>query len=223
MTPDGGDGPRGRTPPRHTRHSSALTPANSSALAPPVNVRIPSTHPAIPTPQGKAEVLAMKKDRGDPGPGLEVIDATSRLQRNRQVVAHVLGQVRTRVRARNLSPRTEKTYLGWMERYVGYHGLRDPAGMGRADIEAFLGHLGAELGLGAASLNQAAAACLVLIQRALPGGARRKAGGGTSKAGAIAASLCHPGGGGRRDRPPPQGTSDRRHVDTSDCCSPDMN
>ena len=85
----------------------------------------PSTHPSIPAPRGKAEVLAMKKDRG-------------------QVVAHVLGQVRTRVRARNLSPRTEKTYLGWIERYVGFHGLRDPAGMGRADIEAFLGHLGAE-------------------------------------------------------------------------------
>ena len=36
--------------------------------------------------------------------------------------------------------------------------------MGRAEIEAFLGHLGAELGLGAASLNQAAAAVLFLYR-----------------------------------------------------------
>ena len=106
----------------------------------------------------------MKRRRSEAGPGLEFVGAPSHLPKNRQVVAYVLGQVRTRARARNLSPRTEKTYLGWVERYVGFHGRRDPSGMGRAEIEAFLGHLGAELGLGAASINQAAAAVLFLYR-----------------------------------------------------------
>ena len=92
------------------------------------------------------------------------MEATSHLPRNRQIVARVLGQVRTRIRGRNLSPRTEKTYLGWIERYLGFHGRRDPETMGRAEIEAFLGHLGAKLDLGAASLNQAAAAVLFLYR-----------------------------------------------------------
>ena len=106
----------------------------------------------------------MKKRRSEAGPGLEIGEARSHFPRNRQVVARVLEQVRTRIRARNLSPRTEKTYLGWIKRYIGFHGQRDPAGMGRAEIEAFLGHLGGELGLGAASLNQAAAAVLFLYR-----------------------------------------------------------
>lgn len=125
---------------------------------------LPSSRPAIPAPCGEAEVSGVKKHRSEAGPGLEVIEATSHLPRNRRVVARVLGQVRTRIRTRNLSPRTEKTYLAWIERYIGFHGRRDPTGMGRAEIEAFLGHLGAELGLGAASLNQAAAAVLFLYR-----------------------------------------------------------
>ena len=92
------------------------------------------------------------------------MEATSHLPWNHQGVAHVLGRVRSRIRARNLSPRTEKTYLGWIERYLGFHGRRDPATMGRAEIEAFVGHLGAKLDLGAASLNQAAAAVLFLYR-----------------------------------------------------------
>ena len=58
---------------------------------------------------------------------MEVMEATSHLQKNGQIVSRILGQLRTRVRARNLSPRTEKKYLGWIERYLGFHGRRDPA------------------------------------------------------------------------------------------------
>ena len=106
----------------------------------------------------------MRNRRSEAGPGLEVVEATSYLVGNRPAVARLLERVRTRIRVRNLSPRTEKTYLGWIERYIGFHGRRDPARMGRAEIEAFLGHLGAELELGAASMNQAASAVLFLYR-----------------------------------------------------------
>lgn len=69
-----------------------------------------------------------------------------------------------RIKARALSPSTEKTYVGWIKRFMGYHGRRDPAEMGREELDAFLAYLGSDLGLGAASLNQAAAAVLFLYR-----------------------------------------------------------
>ncbi|MCH7565214.1 MAG: integron integrase [Gemmatimonadetes bacterium] len=106
----------------------------------------------------------MKKRRWEVGPGLEIGGVRSHIPRTPQIVARILEQVRTRIRARSMSPRTEKTYLGWIKRYIGFHGRRDPTGMGRVEIEAFLGHLGGDLGLGPASLNQAAAAVLFLYR-----------------------------------------------------------
>ena len=106
----------------------------------------------------------MKRRRLEAGPGLDVFEATTRVPRNRPAVARILERVRTRIRVRNLSRRTEKTYLGWIERYIGFHSRRDPAVMGCTEIQTFLDHLGAELGLRAASLNQAAAAVLFLYR-----------------------------------------------------------
>ena len=43
------------------------------------------------------------------GPGLEAIGERAHFSGNGQAVARVVARVRTRLRARNLSPRTEKT------------------------------------------------------------------------------------------------------------------
>ena len=101
-------------------------------------------HPTILTPRVEAEVSGMRRRRSEAGPGLEAVEATSHRPRNRQAVARVIERVRTRIRARSLSPRTEKTYLSWIERYIAFSGRRDPARMGRTEIEAFLGHLAEE-------------------------------------------------------------------------------
>ena len=121
-------------------------------------------HRAIPTPPCGRDVCDMANHKSEAGPGLEAIEAGAHLPGDPQAVTRVLERARTRIRARNLSPRTEKTYLGWIKRYIGFHGRRDPATMGRAEIEAFLGHLGEALGLGSASRNQAAAALLFLYR-----------------------------------------------------------
>jgi integron integrase len=42
------------------------------------------------------------------------------------------------MRARHLSPRTEQAYLGWIRRYVRYHGIRHPALLDQAEVVAFL-------------------------------------------------------------------------------------
>ena len=134
------------------------------SLAPSGQVGARSALPAIPPPRHRGDVCDMASRRREAGPGLEAIEANADLPRNRKAALRVLERVRTRIRARNLSPRTEKTYLGWIERYIGFCGWRDPARMGRTEIEAFLSHLGEESGLGSASRNQAAAAVLFLYR-----------------------------------------------------------
>jgi hypothetical protein len=56
----------------------------------------------------------------------------------------LLERARARMRARHLSLRTEKSYLGWMRHYILFHGKRHPAEMGEAEINAFLTHLAVE-------------------------------------------------------------------------------
>lgn len=53
----------------------------------------------------------------------------------------LLDQVREALRARHGSPRTEKAYVGWIRRYVHFHGKRHPAEMGAAEITQFLNSL----------------------------------------------------------------------------------
>ncbi|HEY5440742.1 MAG TPA: site-specific integrase [Gemmatimonadaceae bacterium] len=49
-----------------------------------------------------------------------------------------------RMRARHLSPRTEQAYVGWIMRYIRYHGMRHPSELGEAEIVAYLTYLTAE-------------------------------------------------------------------------------
>ena len=52
-----------------------------------------------------------------------------------------LPQVRAAMRLRRLSPRTEKTYLAWIPRYIRHHGTRHPGTMGEAEVLEFLNWL----------------------------------------------------------------------------------
>ena len=54
---------------------------------------------------------------------------------------HLLVRVRECLRARHYSPRTEKAYLGWMHRYLQFHGQRQPEDMAEAEIGAYLSSL----------------------------------------------------------------------------------
>jgi hypothetical protein len=49
--------------------------------------------------------------------------------------------VRDKLRLKNDSYATEKTYVGWIRRYILFHQKRHPAKMGKLEIEAFLTHL----------------------------------------------------------------------------------
>ncbi|MCH8010410.1 MAG: phage integrase N-terminal SAM-like domain-containing protein [Candidatus Marinimicrobia bacterium] len=53
-----------------------------------------------------------------------------------------MDQVRQVMRYHHYAYRTEKTYSGWIIRYVKFHGSKKhPRDMGKRDIETFLSHL----------------------------------------------------------------------------------
>lgn len=71
------------------------------------------------------------------------------------------------LRARRMSPRTERSYLHWMRRFWEFHGRRDPRGMGAEEVTAFLNHLATAERVAASTQNQALAAILFLYRHVL--------------------------------------------------------
>src|SRR5260221_10922074 len=69
----------------------------------------------------------------------------------------LLERVRSLIKARHYSPRTEEAYAGWIRRFILFHGKRHPDQMGEPQIAAFLSHL-ATVGGVASTQNQALAA-----------------------------------------------------------------
>jgi len=79
----------------------------------------------------------------------------------------LLGDVRRALRARHYSPRTERTYVHWVRRFVRFTGLRHPKDLGAAEVTAFLTDLAVRRGVSAATQNQALAALLFLYREVL--------------------------------------------------------
>ena len=50
-----------------------------------------------------------------------------------------LERVRTAIRVRHYSIRTEQAYLQWMRRFIGFHGRRHPEQLGEAVVHSMIG------------------------------------------------------------------------------------
>lgn len=79
----------------------------------------------------------------------------------------LMEQVRRAIRVRHYSRRTEEAYAGWIRRYIAFHGMRHPAGMGPAEIASFLSALATEGRVSASTQNQALCAVLFLYRAVL--------------------------------------------------------
>ncbi|MCP4037606.1 MAG: integron integrase, partial [bacterium] len=55
----------------------------------------------------------------------------------------MLDRVRSAIRLRHYSLRTEDAYVGWIRRFIRFHGLRHPDEMGSVEVVEFLSDLGA--------------------------------------------------------------------------------
>jgi len=86
------------------------------------------------------------------------------------VVTHgprLLDRVRGAMRTRHMSPRTEEAYIGWIRRFIFFHGKRHPDEMGEEEISGFLSDLAIRQHVSASTQNQALAALLFLYERVL--------------------------------------------------------
>lgn len=63
----------------------------------------------------------------------------------------LLDQVRQAIRTRQYSYKTEKAYVGWIKRFIFFHGKRHPAEMGEAEIARFLSSLATDRSVSAST------------------------------------------------------------------------
>lgn len=79
----------------------------------------------------------------------------------------LLDVVRERIRAKHYSYRTEKSYIGWIRRYIHFHDRRHPRELGATEIEAFLTDLAVNGRVSASTQNQALSSLLFLYREVL--------------------------------------------------------
>jgi integron integrase len=78
-----------------------------------------------------------------------------------------LDEVRSAIRVRHYSIRTEKSYVNWIVRYIHFHSCRHPRDLHEADVAAFLTHLAVHEQVAAATQNQALNALIFLYKSVL--------------------------------------------------------
>jgi hypothetical protein len=76
----------------------------------------------------------------------------------------VIQRLRQAIRQRHYSRRTEKSYAGWIRRFVAFHRYRDPALLGTAEVRAYLTQLAVQQQVSASTQNQAFSALLFLFR-----------------------------------------------------------
>ena len=79
----------------------------------------------------------------------------------------LLPRVHAALRARHYSRRTEEAYVGWIKRFIFFHGKRHPSSMGGEEVNAFLTHLAVEGNVSASTQSQALSALLFLYKDVL--------------------------------------------------------
>jgi len=79
----------------------------------------------------------------------------------------LLDQVRQLMRLRHYSLRTEEAYVGWMRRYILFHGKRHPRELDEKHVSEFLSSLAIKGRVAASTQNQALNALLFLYKEVL--------------------------------------------------------
>jgi integrase len=79
----------------------------------------------------------------------------------------LLDQVRQTIRLKHYSIRTEESYVGWIRKFILFHGKRHPAEMKEGEVVAFLSHLANHANVTASTQDQAFSALLFLYRHVL--------------------------------------------------------
>ncbi|OGW12655.1 MAG: hypothetical protein A3G93_04255 [Nitrospinae bacterium RIFCSPLOWO2_12_FULL_45_22] len=80
----------------------------------------------------------------------------------------VIDTLKTEIRSRHYSIRTETTYLDWVRRFIAFHGYVDPRGIdGTVAVKEYLDYLAVEREVAASTQNQALNALVFFYTQAL--------------------------------------------------------
>jgi len=79
----------------------------------------------------------------------------------------LLDRVRTEIRTRHYSRRTEQAYVHWIRRFIVFHGKKHPSTMGAPEISEYLAWLATNRRVAASTQNQALSAVLFLYRDVL--------------------------------------------------------
>ena len=79
----------------------------------------------------------------------------------------LLDRVRTALRTRHYSIRTEQAYVQWIRRFILYNNKQHPAGMGSAEVNQFLTYLAVKRNVAPSTQTQALSAILFLYREVL--------------------------------------------------------
>ncbi len=79
----------------------------------------------------------------------------------------LMDEVRSAIRVRHYSRRTEQAYVHWIRRFIFFHGVRHPAEMGATEIQQFLSDLAVNKHVSVSTQNQALSALLFLYRMVL--------------------------------------------------------
>ena len=76
----------------------------------------------------------------------------------------LLDRVRNEIKVRHYSLRTEKSYIGWIKRFILFNNKKHPLDMGADEIRDFVNHLAVKANVSASTQNQALQAILFLYK-----------------------------------------------------------
>jgi integron integrase len=119
---------------------------------------MPARRPPLSAPPGERALV-------DPPPQPGPTDGSSApAPRDGHGPPKLLERVRIALRTRHYSRRTEASYVGWIRRYILFHGKRHPDTLAEAEIGTFLSSLADPGRVSESTQNQALAALLFLYQ-----------------------------------------------------------
>ena len=79
----------------------------------------------------------------------------------------LIDQLRSAIRLKHYSLRTEEAYWHWIKKFIIFHGKRHPNEMREAEVSSFLSHLAVNQNVSASTQNQALSALLFLYKEVL--------------------------------------------------------
>jgi len=91
----------------------------------------------------------------------------SRTSKFKPTAKHLMDQAREVLRFHHYAYSTERAYVDWILKYIGFNGKRHPKELGTAEIERFLSHLAINRQVSASTQNQAYNAIVFLYKQVL--------------------------------------------------------